>query len=70
MFNIKHYSLTGLNQFKSSFFLITVCYFWVGVLVLLSLIGPASALCQAAAAASEDLVLFLLYVIGLQGLFR
>lgn len=50
-----------------------VFHFWVGALalaVLLLLIGPGGALCRAAAAARQDLVLFLLYVIRLQALFR
>lgn len=44
---------------------------WLALAVLLLLVGPGGALCRAAAAAAtEDLVLFLLYVIGLQALFR
>lgn len=37
--------------------------------MLVAIIGLGSALCQAAAAAGTS-VLFLLYVIGLQGLFQ
>lgn len=55
-----------------------VFHFWVqgggfglALAVLLLRFGPGGALCRAAAtAATEDLVLFLLYVIGLQALFR